>query len=46
MMRLHQLIDELNIGTYNPVGLNILWPRNVGFLYVSVYLLDGMCMSR
>jgi hypothetical protein len=39
MMRLQQLIDELNIGIYNPVGLNILWPRSVGFLYVSVDLL-------
>lgn len=36
MMRLHHLIDDLNIGTYNPVGLNILWPRNVAFLYVSL----------
>jgi hypothetical protein len=37
-MRLRHLIDELNIGIYNPVGLNILWPQNVGFLYVSVDL--------
>ena len=35
MIRLEQLIDELNVGTFNPVGLNILWPRNVAFLYVK-----------
>jgi hypothetical protein len=34
-MRLQHLIDELNVGTFNPVGLNILWPRNVAFLYVN-----------
>ena len=38
-MRLQHLIDDLNIGTYNPVGLNILWPRNVAFLYVSLLFL-------
>ena len=36
MMRLQHLIDDLNIGTFNPVGLNILWPRNVAFLYVNL----------
>jgi hypothetical protein len=35
-MRLQHLIDDLNIGTFNPVGLNILWPRNVAFLYVKL----------
>ena len=39
MMRLRHLIDDLNIGTFNPVGLNILWPRNVAFLYVRT----GFC---
>ncbi|KIM48461.1 hypothetical protein M413DRAFT_37010, partial [Hebeloma cylindrosporum] len=36
MLRLRDLIDDLNAGLYNPVGLNILWPRNVAFLYVCV----------
>ena len=35
MNRLKQLIEQLNSELYNPVGLNILWPRNVAFLYVS-----------
>ena len=35
MIRLRHLIDDLNMRTFNPVGLNILWPKNVGFLYVS-----------
>jgi hypothetical protein len=35
MHRLEQLIDELNAAVYNPVGLNILWPRRVAFLFVS-----------
>lgn len=37
MMRLRHLIDDLNIGTFNPVGLNILWPRSVAFLYVTYF---------
>jgi len=36
MKRLQHLIDELNVGTFNPVGLNILWPRNVAFLYLEI----------
>jgi len=36
MMRLQHLIDDLNIGIFNPVGLNILWPRNVAFLYLEI----------
>jgi len=36
MMRLEELIDDLNNGTFNPVGLNILWPRNVAFLYLEI----------
>ena len=39
MLRLRDLIDDLNAGLYNPVGLNILWPRNVAFLYVCVRIL-------
>ena len=34
MNRLEHLIEELNSALYNPVGLNILWPRDVGFLFV------------
>lgn len=35
MNKLKQLIEQLNSELYNPVGLNILWPHNVAFLYVS-----------
>lgn len=35
MRRLHEMIDNLNKQVYNPAGLNILWPRNVAFLFVS-----------
>jgi hypothetical protein len=34
MKRLEELIVQLNRELYNPVGLNILWPRNVAFLFV------------
>ena len=34
MERLRYLFDDLNAGLYNPVGLNILWPRDVAFLFV------------
>ncbi|KAJ7293910.1 Golgin subfamily A member 7/ERF4 family-domain-containing protein [Mycena rebaudengoi] len=36
MHRLEQLIDELNAAVYNPVGLNILWPRRVAFLFMEI----------
>ena len=36
MERLHQLIDKINIERYNPVGLNILWPRKVAFMFVRL----------
>ncbi|KAF9560194.1 hypothetical protein CPC08DRAFT_490556 [Agrocybe pediades] len=36
MDRLHNLINDLNTETFNPVGLNILWPRNVAFLYLEI----------
>lgn len=35
MNRLRRHMDELNHQLFNPVGLNILWPRKVGFLFVS-----------
>ncbi|KAJ7171762.1 Golgin subfamily A member 7/ERF4 family-domain-containing protein [Mycena crocata] len=35
MLRLQHLIQELNAQIYNPVGLNIMWPRPVAFLFVS-----------
>ncbi|KAI6022586.1 Golgin subfamily A member 7/ERF4 family-domain-containing protein [Pisolithus marmoratus] len=34
MRRLERKIDELNTQLYNPVGLNILWPRKVAFLFL------------
>jgi len=36
MRRLRHLIDDMNIRTFNPVGLNILWPRKVAFLYLEI----------
>ncbi|KAJ7480060.1 Golgin subfamily A member 7/ERF4 family-domain-containing protein [Mycena galericulata] len=36
MRRLQQLISELNAEVYNPVGLNILWPRRVAFLFMEI----------
>ena len=35
MSRLQQLIDVMNRTTFNPVGLNIVWPKNVAFIFVS-----------
>lgn len=35
MRRLQQKIEEQNTQLYNPVGLNILWPQKVAFLFVS-----------
>jgi len=35
MERLALIIDQLNAEIYNPVGLNILWPRKSAFLFVS-----------
>ena len=35
MSRLHELINRMNKNTFNPVGLNIVWPKNVAFLFVS-----------
>lgn len=36
MSRLRQLIDDINKELYNPVGLNILWPRQVAFLFFEI----------
>ncbi|KAI6011680.1 Golgin subfamily A member 7/ERF4 family-domain-containing protein, partial [Pisolithus microcarpus] len=36
MRRLERKIDELNTRLYNPVGLNILWPRKVAFLFLEI----------
>lgn len=44
MHRLHQLIDDYNTNLWNPVGLNILWPRNVAFMFVSETALSNMCI--
>ncbi|KAF8624788.1 hypothetical protein AX15_005678 [Amanita polypyramis BW_CC] len=34
--RLRHIIADLNTGLYNPVGLNILWPNDVAFLYLEI----------
>ncbi|KAI0706204.1 Golgin subfamily A member 7/ERF4 family-domain-containing protein [Cytidiella melzeri] len=36
MRRLQKSLDELNTTLYNPVGLNILWPRNVAFMFLEI----------
>ncbi|KAI0035274.1 Golgin subfamily A member 7/ERF4 family-domain-containing protein [Vararia minispora EC-137] len=36
MKRLKRTMDQLNTELYNPVGLNILWPRRVGFLFLEI----------
>jgi len=36
MSRLHQLIGEMNRNTFNPAGLNIVWPKNTGFLFLEI----------
>ena len=35
MSRLEHMVQDLNTELYNPVGLNIRWPRKVAFLFVS-----------
>ena len=37
MKRLRHVIDDLNTMLFNPVGLNILWPGDVAFLYVGQF---------
>ncbi|KAI0089867.1 Golgin subfamily A member 7/ERF4 family-domain-containing protein [Irpex rosettiformis] len=36
MRLLRKTIDEINTTLYNPVGLNILWPRNVAFMFLEI----------
>ncbi|KAI0656783.1 Golgin subfamily A member 7/ERF4 family-domain-containing protein [Cubamyces menziesii] len=36
MDRLKSMIDMLNEQVYNPVGLNIKWPRSVAFLFLEI----------
>ena len=38
MLRLRELIEVLNRTVYNPVGLNILWPRQVAFMFVRPHI--------
>ncbi len=35
MARLQKIIADLNAQLYNPVGLNILWPKSAAFLFVG-----------
>ncbi|KAG8931482.1 hypothetical protein FRC02_002661 [Tulasnella sp. 418] len=35
MKRLARLFERLNAEVYNPVGLNLLWPRKTAFMFVS-----------
>lgn len=49
MRRLKRRIEEMNTQIYNPVGLNILWPRNVAFLFVRVFIASvdpGPCAQQ
>jgi len=36
MERLYEKIKDLNETLFNPVGLNILWPRKVAFLFLEI----------
>ncbi|KAF9785885.1 Golgin subfamily A member 7/ERF4 family-domain-containing protein [Thelephora terrestris] len=36
MSRLHRLIDDMNKNTFNPVGLNVVWPKDVAFLFLEI----------
>ncbi|KAI5120543.1 hypothetical protein M0805_000272 [Coniferiporia weirii] len=36
MRRLYNLVAGLNKRLYNPVGLNILWPKDVAFMFLEV----------
>ncbi|KAI9566991.1 Golgin subfamily A member 7/ERF4 family-domain-containing protein [Boletus coccyginus] len=36
MRRLKRKFDELNTQVYNPVGLHILWPQKVAFLFLEI----------
>ncbi|KIJ33065.1 hypothetical protein M422DRAFT_174116 [Sphaerobolus stellatus SS14] len=47
MEKLAYLIDALNAELYNPVGLNILWPRKSAFLFLEIeyYVRSIRCSS-
>ncbi|KLO11275.1 hypothetical protein SCHPADRAFT_855599 [Schizopora paradoxa] len=36
MSRLQKIIADLNVQLYNPVGLNILWPKSSAFLFLEI----------
>ncbi|KDQ54957.1 hypothetical protein JAAARDRAFT_135030 [Jaapia argillacea MUCL 33604] len=36
MLRLKELIQDINANIYNPRGLNIMWPRKVAFLFLEI----------
>jgi len=36
MSRLQHLIDMMNKTTFNPVGLNIVWPKNAAFIFLEI----------
>lgn len=36
MSKLQTLFQSLNAEIYNPAGLNLLWPRSVGFLFLEI----------
>ncbi|EJD04480.1 uncharacterized protein FOMMEDRAFT_167657 [Fomitiporia mediterranea MF3/22] len=36
MGRLKEMIEEQNKRVYNPVGLNILWPKDVAFMFLEI----------
>ncbi|KAJ7578480.1 Golgin subfamily A member 7/ERF4 family-domain-containing protein [Mycena floridula] len=36
MRHLQDLFQTLNQEVYNPAGLNLLWPRSVGFLFMEI----------
>ena len=46
MRRLKHRIEEMNTQIYNPVGLNILWPHNVAFLFVRAFAASAsLCLT-
>jgi len=36
MKRLERLVEDLNLQLFNPAGLNVLWPRKVGFMFLEI----------
>lgn len=42
MQGLQKFIDEQNKRFYNPAGLNICWPKDVAFMFVSVSLTSSL----